>query len=267
MNNAQNNPYIHPRKRFGQHFLIDHNILKKIIAAIHPMPQDHIVEIGPGKGALTQYLLPVTKHLDLIEIDRDLVKILEKRFADSKNIRIHQVDVLKFDFRKIALQAHSLRLVGNLPYNISTPLLFKLYKDLDFVKDMHFMMQKEVTQRLTATVGSHHYGRLSVMAQYYCHNEIVFNVAPQAFRPIPQVDSAIIRMIPRQQHIIVPKDQYLFSETVKEAFTHRRKTLRNALKNKVSSEVFKQLHIDSKRRPQEISIEDFIRISNAITVK
>lgn len=255
------------RKRFGQHFLINQAIIQQIVGAISPQYADHMVEIGPGHGALTHYLLPVVSQLDLIEIDRDLVAQLKKRLATVPNINIHQADVLAFSFKQLTNNPTSLRIVGNLPYNISTPLLFKLFDELAWIKDMHFMVQKEVALRLTATASSKDYGRLSVMAQYYCDNDYLFSVPPNAFQPKPKVNSAVIRMQPKQQPTMKANDVDHFQKLVKEAFTYRRKTLHNALKKFLDSEFLQTLNIDPALRPQDISVEDYVRISNAITVR
>ncbi len=255
---------LHARKRFGQHFLHDTMVLQKIVEAIQPNQDDHLVEVGPGRGALTHYLLPLVKQLDAIEIDRDLCQFLQHHFSEQNKLVLFNEDVLKFNFNKLNPSPHSLRIVGNIPYNISTPLLFKLFTYIDSIKDLHFMLQKEVVQRLTAEVGSHHYGRLSIMAQYFCQNRLLFIVGPESFRPIPKVDSAVIRMIPHRQRTIEANNINTLSSVVREAFTHRRKTLSNCLKKVVSKEEIIKLNIDPKQRPQELTVEEFVRISNSI---
>ena len=252
------------RKRFGQHFLQDPATLHHIVRAIAPRPSDHVVEIGPGRAALTQLLLPHVKQLDVIEIDRDLVAYLQQTFHEQKNLIIHAGDVLSFDFT--ALADHTpLRIVGNLPYNISTPLLFKLFPCIERIQDMHFMLQKEVVERLTAPVGNHHYGRLSVMSQYFCDNALLFIVPPEAFSPSPAVDSAFIRMIPHTPTLIA-NDLSTLSLVVREAFNYRRKTLSNGLKKIIPSDLLVSLNIDPHQRPQQLKVEDFVKISNMVEI-
>lgn len=253
----------HPRKRFGQHFLHDPNILQKIISAISPQTNDHFVEIGPGRGVLTAALLSTGIHLDAVEIDRDLVHYLQLRFIDEKNLHLHQQDALEFDFASLIRNQQKLRIVGNLPYNISTPLLFKLFTHFDYIQDMHFMLQKEVAKRLTASVGDSVYGRLSVMAQYFCHCTSLFTVSANSFSPPPKVESAFVRLIPHQQQ---PNATHFenFTTIVREAFNYRRKTLANALKRLVTTEQLIAIGIDPKTRPQELTVEDFVKISHII---
>lgn len=253
------------RKRFGQNFLIDQNILYKMVTIMHPQAHDHFVEIGPGHGELTQLLLPEIQQLDAIEIDRDLVAQLQQKFANDPRVTVHSSDVLKFDFRSITPNER-LRICGNLPYNISTPLLFKIFLDIDAIQDMHFLLQKEVVQRLCAEVGSSQYGRLSVMTQYFCDTKPLFTVGPNAFRPVPKVDSAMIRLVPHDIPIKATHFKVL-SLVVREAFSHRRKTLRNSLKNLVPEAILHELHISPTTRPQEVTVTDYVRISNAIAVK
>lgn len=259
--------YFHARKRFGQHFLIDHGILQKIVHAISPQREEHLLEIGPGKGALTNYLHPLVKQLDLVEIDRDLAQELKKHFSNQANVRVHQADALAFNIAELTSTPHELRIVGNLPYNISTPLLFKLFSELSAIKDMHFMVQKEVGERLTAKTSSSHYSRLSVMAQYYCDNQLLFTVGPQVFQPRPKVDSAVIRLQPHLSPICQAKDLTLLNQVVKEAFTYRRKTVSNALSRLIHTDLFMHLNIDPKKRPQDLSVAEYVRISNAIAVQ
>lgn len=253
-----------PRKRFGQHFLKDTNVLNKLLSAIAPQPSDHIIEIGPGHGALTQLLLPHVQQLDAIEIDRDLAASLRHRFAADENITIHQADALKFDFNTVKRNDQLLRIVGNLPYNISTPLLFKLFSYRDIVKDMIFMLQKEVVKHLIAATGSHYYGRLSVMAHYFCENSELFSVGPEAFLPPPKVESAVICLIPHQQTHFT-NNLNLFTDIVREAFSYRRKTLRNCLKKYICAEQLQALSIDPMKRPQELTVENFVKISNMVS--
>lgn len=250
-----------PRKRFGQNFLKDPGIISKIVDAIRPCPQDNMVEIGPGLAALTVPLLQILDNLDVVEIDRDIVGELRKRFPEGK-LHIHLADALKFDFASLG---RDLRVVGNLPYNISTPLLFHLSEFSDSIKDMHFMLQKEVVDRMTATPSSSDYGRLSVMLQHRFHMEKCFEVPPESFYPEPKVDSAIVRMIPLDA--CLAKDEAVFSRIVLSAFSQRRKTLRNTLKAFLSPEDFEVLAIDPNARAENLSVADFAKISNRLAGK
>ncbi|AJC50364.1 16S rRNA (adenine(1518)-N(6)/adenine(1519)-N(6))-dimethyltransferase RsmA [Coxiella endosymbiont of Amblyomma americanum] len=250
------------RKRFGQHFLKDSIILQKIIKAINPRKTDIIVEIGPGQGELTGYLIHQCAKLILVEIDKNLVSILQKKYRSLKNLVIYQSDALQLDFLSLKKTYNSLRIVGNLPYNISIPLLFRLFTQIESIKDMHFMLQKEVALRLIAPVGNTNYGRLSVMTQFFCDNILLFNAPPKAFIPSPKVESAFVRLIPRKNKNETLKNLDFFSTLVKEAFTYRRKTIVNALKKLVPIGQWNMINdINFKARPQELRIEDFIKIS------
>lgn len=255
-----------PRKRFGQNFLRDHMVLENIIHAVHPQKMEHLVEIGPGEGVLTQRLLPLTQKLDIIEIDRDLVAALTARYGNVTHLKIHSADALKFDFHTL-YSGELLRIIGNLPYNISTPLLFHLFAQIEWIQDMHFLLQKEVVERLCAPVNGEHYGRLSVMAQYFCDCESLFHVPPTAFFPQPKVDSCVIRMIPLRNSTIIAKNIDTLSYVVQQAFAYRRKTIHNSLKSLVTTALLNQLHINPGARAQELSVDDFVRISNALLVK
>ncbi|MFA6409026.1 MAG: 16S rRNA (adenine(1518)-N(6)/adenine(1519)-N(6))-dimethyltransferase RsmA [Gammaproteobacteria bacterium] len=255
---------MHPRKRFGQNFLRDQAVIKEIAAAVAPGPNDHLVEIGPGQGALTRQLLGKTKRFDLIELDRDLVEILKPICLLEKQCFLHSFDVLRFDFREI-YQRDKLRIVGNLPYNISTPLLFYLINFGDLIRDLHFMLQKEVAERIVASPGNKDYGRLSVMIQYHFSAEILFPVFKESFFPIPQVESAFIRLIPRPAETKIPCDLNAFSLVVREAFNQRRKTIQNSLKKLVAREVWAELNIDPKCRPEELRVEDYVLLSKIIS--
>jgi 16S rRNA (adenine1518-N6/adenine1519-N6)-dimethyltransferase len=250
-----------PRKRFGQHFLEDQSVLQEIVGCIHPKASDHLVEIGPGQAALTDYLVGHCEHLDAIEIDRDLIGPLEKRFEHSA-FQIHQGDALDFDFTQLVRADEKLRVVGNLPYNISTPLLFHLFDQLNCIEDMHFLLQKEVVERLCAETNSEHYGRLSVMAQYYCQTFFLFEVGPEAFNPPPKVDSAVIRLMPHAQQTLIANDPKTLSLIVREAFNQRRKTLSNSLKRLLTTQELEELGINPKSRAQELSVAEFVAISN-----
>lgn len=249
----------YPRKRFGQNFLRDKDITAKIIAAISPKKNDQIIEIGPGLGALTTQLLPIVSEMSAVEIDRDLIPKLQASCKDLGILNIYQEDALKFDFCKLGT---TLRIVGNLPYNISTPLIFHLLDQIECVLDMHFMLQKEVVERLNALPGTKDYGRLSVMVQYFCEVTQLFTVKPQAFYPVPKVTSAVVRLIP---HIKIPtpaRDIKTLEKIVKQAFSQRRKIIQNSLKTIISAEQLSELNIDPKSRPEQLSVEDFVRISN-----
>ena len=256
------------RKRFGQNFLRDSNIINRIARSINAKPQDHLVEIGPGQGALTAAVLDYDCQLDAIELDRDLVPILLAQFADNPRFKLHQGDALEFDFSSLGNKGEKLRIVGNLPYNISTPLIFHLLEQQAIIKDMHFMLQLEVVNRLAAEPGSKLYGRLSVMAQYYCNVQSLFEVPPEAFTPRPKVQSAIVRLEPhlsRKDALPHPADNVAVLEKVlRIAFNQRRKTLRNSLKELIDETGLKALDIDPATRPEKLSLEQFVRISNSL---
>lgn len=245
-----------PRKRFGQNFLKDAGIISRIVEAIHPAPSDKMVEIGPGLGALTFPLLKTLGHLDVVEIDRDIVAHLSDRIS-AERLTIHQMDALKFDFSSLG---NNLRIVGNLPYNISTPLLFHLSDFSDSIRDMHFMLQKEVVDRMVAEPSTSDYGRLSVMLQHRFSMEKCFEVPPECFYPAPKVTSAIVRMIPLESKLA--RSDNLFSRIVAAAFSQRRKTLRNTLKGLLDAEGFETLAIDPQARAENLSVSDFAAIAN-----
>ena len=252
------------KKRFGQNFLQDVNIINNIVSAINPKLGERIIEIGPGFGALTQRILPIVKSLDVIEIDKDLIPTLQTNCQSLGDLRIHQADALTVDFHQFAQNNKKLRIIGNLPYNISTPLLFHSLKFRDDITDMHFMLQKEVVERICATPTGKTYGRLSVMLQYHCQTERLFNVSPQCFRPEPKVKSAVIRLKP---HLKLPLNltQYeKFQEIVKQAFCQRRKTLYNSLKNIISRDQWQMINIDPTLRPERLTVKDFIQITQSL---
>jgi len=255
------------RKRFGQNFLHDQGIIERIVRSVNAQASDNIVEIGPGQGAITAPLLQACSRLNVIEIDRDLIPILLAQFAKYPDFNIHQQDVLTFDFKTL-INETPLRVIGNLPYNISTPLIFHLLEYTNSIRDMHFMLQKEVVQRLAADVGDKHYGRLTIMVQYYCAVEHLFAVPPECFNPQPKVDSAIVRLIPHASIPFVAKDFKGFAALVNASFGQRRKTLRNTLKNLMPAEQLARLHdelgIDPTLRPEKISIQQFVTLSNFI---
>ncbi len=250
------------RKRFGQNFLHDHAIIYNIIASLGAKPGQHWVEIGPGQGALTAPLLKQVGQLDVVELDRDLVALLKAKFKDNDNLRIHSADALRFDFASLAPANEKIRIVGNLPYNISTPLMFHLLNSANCIEDMHFMLQKEVVERICALPGSKKYGRLSVMMQYYCGAECLFDVPPESFDPAPQVMSAIIKLIPHQTAPVQADNVALLNKVVTQAFSQRRKTLRNSLKKMIPEAAIVALGIDANLRAEEISLADFAKLSN-----
>ncbi len=250
-----------PRKRFGQNFLQSPHIVQQIISAIHAKPDDNLVEIGPGLGVLTKPLLAQVDHLDIIEIDRDLAAELASALGHSQKLTIHVQDVLQFDFNIFGTK--KIRIVGNLPYNITTPLIFHLFKFETFIQDMHFMLQKEVVDRLCAEPNSKDYGRLSIMTQYHCAAEYLFSVEPSAFNPPPKVNSAFVRLIPRPFPIKATNTTVLQTIT-RDAFNLRRKTLSNAFKPYLTAPDFTNLNLNPLLRPENLSVADFVKISNYI---
>ncbi|RUR33726.1 16S rRNA (adenine(1518)-N(6)/adenine(1519)-N(6))-dimethyltransferase RsmA [Vreelandella nanhaiensis] len=254
------------RKRFGQNFLRDLGIISRIVRSIGPREGDRLVEIGPGQGALTGPLLEAAGALEVIELDRDLIPGLRVQFFNYPEFVIHEGDALKFDFAALKGDGPALRVVGNLPYNISTPLIVHLLTAGNAVADMHFMLQKEVVERLAAQPGGTDWGRLSVMAQYYCQVDQLFIVPPEAFVPRPKVDSAIVRLTPHTTLPHVADDPVLLFELVKLAFGQRRKTLRNNFKGRVSPETLETLGIDPTRRPQTLTVAEYVAIANQVAV-
>ena len=249
------------RKRFGQNFLQDHNVIYNILSSIQANSDEHWVEIGPGLGAITEPLLKQNVLLDVVELDRDLVKVLAERFGHFDNFTIHSADALRFDFSALADEKQNLRIIGNLPYNISTPLLFHLLDNAHCIEDMHFMLQKEVVDRMCAGPGTKKYGRLSVMIQYYCETELVFDVPPESFDPVPKVMSAIVRLIPYNKPPVEIEDIKKLNKVVTTAFSQRRKTLRNSLKKLITEEQIIALDIDPTLRAESISLAEFARLS------
>jgi 16S rRNA (adenine1518-N6/adenine1519-N6)-dimethyltransferase len=261
MNHA---PKHRARKRFGQNFLTDDMVVARIVAAIHPQRDDHLVEIGPGLGVLTTALLPQVEAMDAIELDRDIIPKLAKQCAERGQLTIHASDALRFDFATLAADGRKLRIVGNLPYNISTPLLFHLLAKHELVQDMHFMLQKEVVDRLAAKPGGKDYGRLSVMMQYHCRVEALFDVPPEAFTPAPKVTSAVVRLVPYAEPPVSVLQLELLDQLVSQAFSQRRKTLRNTLKSLLSAEQMTALDIDPGRRAETLSLAEFASLANAV---
>ncbi|WP_296934661.1 16S rRNA (adenine(1518)-N(6)/adenine(1519)-N(6))-dimethyltransferase RsmA [uncultured Marinobacter sp.] len=251
------------RKRFGQNFLHDPGVIEQIIRAINPKPDDAIVEIGPGLGALTEEILAVNPKLQVVELDRDLIPVLRTKFFNYPEFRIHEADALKFDFSQLMVD-RPLRIIGNLPYNISTPLIFHLLSQAGVVQDMHFMLQKEVVQRMAAVPGDNNYGRLGIMTQYFCKVQPLFEVGPGAFRPAPKVDSAIVRLVP---HATLPhpaKDLATLQAVVRTAFNARRKTLRKALGGLVTAEQLQSLGINDGLRPENLGLADYVAIADLL---
>jgi 16S rRNA (adenine1518-N6/adenine1519-N6)-dimethyltransferase len=250
------------KKRFGQNFLTDQSIISSLIDAISPKLDDLLVEIGPGLGALTKPLMQKLKLLHVVELDRDIcawmVKDYAKQYAEQ-SIIIHNVDALKYDFTSLG---ENLRVTGNLPYNISTPILFHLLDNLPCITDMHFMLQKEVVERMVAMPSTPAYGRLSVMLQYHLHMEYLITVPPEAFEPAPKVESAFVRCVPHATLPFVAKDTALFAKIVMSAFGQRRKTIRNTLKDFLNDDDFAQLSLNPQLRAENLSVKNFVEISN-----
>lgn len=252
------------RKRFGQNFLIDRQVIADIVGAVAPKRDDLVVEIGPGLGALTGPLLERLDHLHVVEIDRDIVARLRHRYP-PEHLTIHEGDALAFDFGALAdAGGQPLHVVGNLPYNISTPLLFHLADFAGRVHDMHFMLQKEVVERMVAKPGTADFGRLSVMLQYRFVMDWLLDVPPESFDPAPKVDSAVVRLIPRPQAELTVKDPARFSALVAAAFGQRRKMLRNNLKGIIDDVLFGKLGIAPTARAEELPVADYIRMANAM---
>jgi len=250
-----------PRKRFGQHFLTDDAAIAAIVAAIAPQPRDRVVEIGPGLGALTRPLADVLQQLHVIEIDRDIVARLRAEFP-ARRVTVHEGDALRFDFSALGPR---LRVVGNLPYNISTPLLFHLARHAAAIEDIHVMLQKEVVERMVAAPASAEYGRLSVMLQYRFRMEPVLDVPAGAFRPVPRVESAVVRMVPFAPLPQPARDEQALGKVVAAAFGQRRKTLRNALRGSFRAADFERLGVGAGLRAQELSVADFVRLADDIS--
>lgn len=251
------------RKRFGQNFLHDDQIIQSIVAAINPQANDFLIEIGPGLGALTEPVAEQIEHLTVIELDRDLAERLRHHPFLHQKLTVIEQDVMRFDFQQLARQADKpLRIFGNLPYNISTPLMFHLFQYHDVIRDMHFMLQKEVVNRLCAGPNSKAYGRLTIMAQYFCQVIPVLEVPPSAFKPAPKVDSAVVRLVP---HKVLPypvKDLYWLNRVCTQAFNQRRKTLRNSLMDLFTAEQLVELEIKLTDRAENLTIADYARLAN-----
>ena len=249
------------KKRFGQNFLTDQSVIASLVDAISPKSDDLMVEIGPGLGALTKPLLKRLNLLHVVEVDRDIISWMQNEYANNA-IQIHNADALKFDFSSLG---KNIRVVGNLPYNISTPILFHLLDNISHITDMHFMLQKEVVERMVAEPSTAAYGRLSVMLQYRLQMEYLFTVPPEAFDPAPKVESAFVRCVPHNVLPYVTHNEKLFSQVVLAAFGQRRKTLRNTLKNILNDAGFIELGIDSQLRAENLHVSDFVAITNYLT--
>ena len=251
-----------PRKRFGQHFLHDDAVVARILRAIGPRPGDRLVEIGPGLGALTGALLESGADLDVIELDRDLAAKLQVAHEGEARIRVHQADALDFDFQGLGSADRRLRVVGNLPYNVSTPLLFHLLDQADVIDDMHFMLQREVVDRIVAPPGGKSYGRLTVMVRLLCESEKLFDVSAGAFRPPPRVTSAVVRLGVRRTPCVSLEDAAAFRHLVARLFSRRRKTLRNSLRDQLSEAEIEGLGIDPMARPETLDLGAFAALAN-----
>ncbi len=256
-----------PRKRFGQHFLHDPAIIGRIVASFHPQPGQHVVEIGPGRGALTLLLLQAIGKLDAVELDRDLIPTLRETCANAGQLTVHSADALSYDFYQLVRGAGKLRIIGNLPYNISTPLIFHLLDQKTCISDMHFMLQKEVVDRMAATPGGGAYGRLSVMVQYHCAVTRLFGIGPGAFTPPPRVDSAMVRLTPHDAPPVAVADPAQFARVVAQAFSQRRKTLRNSIRTLLTDAEITGCGIDPQRRAETLSLGEFAALANAVSAR
>ncbi|OCG14423.1 16S rRNA (adenine(1518)-N(6)/adenine(1519)-N(6))-dimethyltransferase [Gilliamella sp. wkB292] len=252
------------RKRFGQNFLHDDYIIESIVAAIQPKSDQALVEIGPGLAALTVPVSKYVDHLTVIEIDRDLASRLIDNPLLKNKLTVIEQDALTFNFNELNQQlGKPLRVFGNLPYNISTPLMFHLFEYANIIDDMHFMLQKEVVTRLVAAPNSKDYGRLSVMAQYYCQIIPVLEVPPTAFKPAPKVNSAVVKLIPYKQKPYLVDDVKILSRITTEAFNQRRKTIRNSLSNMFTTDQLIELDIDPNLRAENLSVQQYCKLANA----
>lgn len=252
------------RKRFGQNFLQDEAVIHQIVRVINPQAHQSLVEIGPGKGALTRGLLDSGCQLDLVELDRDLVPLLQGMFGGAAGLQIHSADALRFDYSSLRRGEERLRVVGNLPYNISTPLIFHLLDQAEHIHDMHFMLQLEVVKRLAASPGSKAWGKLSVMTQYHCQVDALFEVPPTAFSPAPKVQSAIVRLAPRHGHPRPPEQEQRLRRVVQAAFAQRRKTLRNTLRDVIDVQQLEGLGIAQTARAETLDLQQFLAISELL---
>lgn len=250
------------RKKFGQNFLTDQHILERIIKTINPKPGQRILEIGPGQGAMTGLVLRHTAKMEAVEIDYDLIEMLKSLYP---TLTLYPCDILRFEFSRLNAQAQSLRIIGNLPYNISSPILFLLLDNITLIKDMHLMLQKEVVDRMVAKPGNKIYGRLSVMLQPFFEMHRMFNIPPSAFSPPPKVDSSFVRILPKTTQDIEITNRQHYEKLVRAAFSQRRKTLRNTLKGLLDGNAIRSIDIDPQLRPETLSIAQFVALSNCYT--
>lgn len=251
-----------PRKRFGQNFLQSRHVIDDILRSINPQPEDNLLEIGPGLGALTEPLLRRLTRMTAIEIDTDLQKYLAELPIAQGKLNLIGADALTVDYSQFGAK---LRVIGNLPYNISTPLLIRLLRFAPFIEDMHFMLQKEVVERMAAHPGTKDFGRLTVMLQYHCEVEYLFNVPPEAFEPQPKVDSAVVRLVPYEKSPFAQVAIEQLERLVASAFAMRRKTLNNNLKGIISAEQLLDLGIDGSRRPEQISVAEYVQLAKFVS--
>ncbi len=257
-------PFAAPRKSLGQNFLQDPNIINKIVAALNVQADEVVLEIGPGRGALTDLMLPLANKLHLVEFDRDLAEYWQSRTSSLENLRVHSADILKFDLSVItASEQNPVKVIGNLPYNISSPVLFHLMGYADQIHSQVVMLQKEVVQRMSASPGGRDYGRLSVMLQQRYHIEYLFTVPPGAFFPPPKVESAIARLTPFAEIPHPVKNAELFGQLVKQAFSQRRKTLRNTLKGTLTEEQMALVGVDAGARAETLTVGEFAALANS----
>lgn len=256
-----NKPQHKARKRFGQNFLVDDSIIFQIIHSIMPTPGEALVEIGPGLGAMTRPLLKAAKKMTVIELDRDLIAYLRS----LAGLTVINEDVLKVDLSQLSPEGIKLRVVGNLPYNISTPIIFHLLTSVDMIDDMHFMLQKEVIDRMAAQPGDSSFGRLSIMVQRYCEVVPLLEIPPESFDPAPKVMSQFVRLIPYNGNPYGIKDDKQFFDVVKEAFSMKRKMLRNNLKPLMTEDEIEALGIDPRIRAENLHIADFVKLSNYLS--
>ena len=252
------------RRRFSQNFLHDPLVIQRIIAAIAPQPDHHLLEIGPGLGALTVPLAERAGRLDMVEIDRDLAAGLRERFAGRDSVTVHEADAMHFDLAGITREPHSLRVVGNLPYNISSPLLFRLLAQRHWIADLHLMLQEEVVERLVAPPGSRVYGRLGVMAGLWCESERVLRVGPGAFKPAPRVSSAVVAMRVRAEPLVPVRSSETFARVVSAAFGQRRKTLRNSLRELLEADAIAACGVDPRARAETLDLVAFAALADAV---
>ncbi len=250
-----------PRKRFGQNFLQDAAVIRRILDTIHPVPGEHLLEIGPGRGAITAGLLTAAGRLDVVELDRDLIAPLSHSCGHLGELHIHNADILKFDLCALAKPETRLRIVGNLPYNISTPLMFHLLEQSGCIEDMHLMLQKEVVDRMSAEPGTKAYGRLTVMLRALASVTPLFEIGPESFKPVPKVVSSFVRLNPHRKPPVQIEDLQVFRELVTKAFSQRRKTLRNALRGIVSADAMQALGIDPGVRAERLELEEFANLA------